>query len=123
MTVLRTFSFKPRKDRATKLLNLLGETIVNGNDQVKGRSVPKMDLPLILPNYDPKLKKPAGTKQYLDKHGPDKFCDWVLSQKRLLVTDTTMRDAHQSLLAARMRSFDQLVLLILLLKMHTIYSV
>ncbi|MFL2825484.1 MAG: pyruvate carboxylase [Opitutales bacterium] len=102
------FSFKARKDRATKLLNLLGETIVNGNDQVKGRGVPKMDLPLILPNYDPKLKKPAGTKQYLDKHGPDKFCDWVLSQKRLLVTDTTMRDAHQSLLAARMRSFDQL---------------
>ena len=102
------FSFKPRKDRATKLLNLLGETIVNGNDQVKGRGVPKMDLPLILPDYDPKLKKPAGTKQYLDKHGPDKFCDWVLSQKRLLVTDTTMRDAHQSLLAARMRSFDQL---------------
>ena len=39
------FSFKPRKDRATKLLNLLGETIVNGNDQVKGRGVPKMDLP------------------------------------------------------------------------------
>ena len=102
------FSFKPRKDRATKLLNLLGETIVNGNDQVKGRGVPKMDLPLILPDYDPKLKKPAGTKQYLDKHGPDKFCDWVLSQKRLLVTDTTMRDAHQSLLAARMRSFDQM---------------
>jgi pyruvate carboxylase len=102
------FSFKARKDRATKLLNLLGETIVNGNDQVKGRGVPKMDLPLILPDYDPKLKKPAGTKQYLDKHGPDKFCDWVLSQKRLLVTDTTMRDAHQSLLAARMRSFDQL---------------
>ena len=54
------------------------------------------------------MKKPAGTKQYLDKHGPDKFCDWVLSQKRLLVTDTTMRDAHQSLLAARMRNFDQL---------------
>jgi pyruvate carboxylase len=102
------FSFKPRKDRATKLLNLLGETIVNGNEQVKGRGVPKMDLPLILPDYDPKLKKPAGTKQYLDKHGPDKFCDWVHSQKRLLVTDTTMRDAHQSLLAARMRSFDQL---------------
>ena len=102
------FSFKPRRDRATKLLNLLGETIVNGNDQVKGRGVPKMDLPLILPDYDPKLKKPAGTKQYLDKHGPDKFCDWILSQKRLLVTDTTMRDAHQSLLAARMRSFDQM---------------
>ena len=104
------FSFRRRKDRATKLLNLLGETIVNGNDQVKDRPVPKMDLPLIHPKYDPKLKKPAGTKQYLDKHGPDKFCDWVRTQKRLLVTDTTMRDAHQSLLAARMRSFDQLAI-------------
>ena len=102
------FTFKRRKDRATKLLNLLGETIVNGNDQVKGRPVPKMDLPLIVPNYDPKLDKPAGTKQYLDQHGPEKFASWVRKQKRLLVTDTTMRDAHQSLLAARMRSFDQL---------------
>jgi pyruvate carboxylase len=103
------FTFKPRKDRATKLLNLLGDTIVNGNDQVKGRPVPKMDLPLIPTPYDPKLSKPDGTKQYLDKHGPDKFASWVRDQKRLLVTDTTMRDAHQSLLAARMRSFDQLV--------------
>lgn len=103
------FTFKPRKDRATKLLNLLGETIINGNDQVKGRPVPKMDLPLIPTPYDPKLSKPDGTKQYLDKHGPDKFASWVRDQKRLLVTDTTMRDAHQSLLAARMRSFDQLV--------------
>ena len=102
------FTFKRRKDRATKLLNLLGETIVNGNDQVKGRPVPKMDLPLIVPNYDPKLDKPAGTKQYLDQHGPEKFASWVRKQKRLLVTDTTLRDAHQSLLAARMRSFDQL---------------
>ena len=57
------FSFKRRKDRATKLLNLLGETIVNGNDQVKDRPVPKMDLPLIHPKYDPKLKKPPGTNQ------------------------------------------------------------
>ena len=102
------FTFKRRKDRATKLLNLLGETIVNGNDQVKGRPVPKMDLPLIIPDYDPKLEKPAGTKQYLDQHGPEQFASWVRKQKRLLVTDTTMRDAHQSLLAARMRSFDQL---------------
>ncbi len=104
------FSFKRRKDRATKLLNLLGETIVNGNDQVKGRPVPKMDLPLIRPKYDPKNKKPSGTKQYLDKYGPDKFAEWTRKQKRLLVTDTTMRDAHQSLLAARMRSFDQLAI-------------
>jgi len=102
------FNFSRRRDRATKLLKLLGETIVNGNDQVKGRPVPLMDLPVILPEYDPKQPKPAGTKDYLTKHGPEKFAEWTRQQKRLLITDTTMRDAHQSLLAARMRSFDQL---------------
>jgi len=102
------FNFKRRRDRATKLLKLLGETIVNGNEQVKGRPVPEMDLPVIFPDYDPKAKKPAGTKDYLSKHGPEKFAEWMRQQKRLLITDTTMRDAHQSLLAARMRSVDQL---------------
>ncbi len=102
------FNFKRRRDRATKLLKLLGETIVNGNEQVKGRPVPIMDLPVISPDFDPKAKKPAGTKDYLTKHGPEKFAQWMRQQKRLLITDTTMRDAHQSLLAARMRSVDQL---------------
>ncbi|HBR95587.1 MAG TPA: pyruvate carboxylase [Opitutae bacterium] len=102
------FNFSRRRDRATKLLKLLGETIVNGNDQVKGRPVPLMDLPVIVPDYDPKQPKPAGTKDYLTKHGPEKFAEWTRKQKRLLITDTTMRDAHQSLLAARMRSSDQL---------------
>jgi len=102
------FNFKRRRDRATKLLKLLGDTIVNGNDQVKGRPVPLMDLPVILPDYDPKQPKPPGTKDYLTQHGPEKFAEWMRKEKRLLITDTTMRDAHQSLLAARMRSFDQL---------------
>ena len=102
------FNFKRRRDRATKLLKCLGETIVNGNPQVKGRPVPTMDLPVIVPAYDPKQPKPAGTKDYLVKHGPEKFAEWTRKQRRLLVTDTTMRDAHQSLLAARMRSYDQL---------------
>ncbi|MGC6424695.1 MAG: pyruvate carboxylase [Lentimonas sp.] len=102
------FRFKQRKDRATKLLKLLGETIVNGNSQVKDRPIPLMDLPVILPDYDPKAKKPKGTKDYLTQHGPEKFAEWTRKQKRLLVTDTTMRDAHQSLLAARVRSYDQM---------------
>jgi pyruvate carboxylase len=102
------FNFSRRRDRATKLLKLLGETIVNGNEQVKGRPVPIMDLPVIMPDYDPKHSRPKGTKDYLNKHGPEKFAEWTRKQKRLLITDTTMRDAHQSLLAARMRSFDQL---------------
>lgn len=102
------FKFKRRHDRATKLLKLLGETIVNGNDQVKGRPIPIMDLPVIVPPHDHRSKLPLGTKDYLTKHGPDKFAEWTRKQKKLLITDTTMRDAHQSLLAARMRSYDQL---------------
>ncbi|MGB1127097.1 MAG: pyruvate carboxylase [Opitutales bacterium] len=102
------FNFKRRRDRATKLLKLLGETIVNGNDQVKGRPVPAMDLPVIVPEHDHTSKLPKGTKDYLVQHGPEKFAEWTRKQKKLLVTDTTMRDAHQSLLAARMRSYDQL---------------
>ncbi len=102
------FNFKRRRDRATKLLNLLGETIVNGNDQVKGRPVPIMDLPVIVPTHDHTHNLPRGTKDYLTKYGPEKFAQWTRKQSKLLVTDTTMRDAHQSLLAARMRSYDQL---------------
>ena len=51
---------------------------------------------------------PTGTKQLLTDMGPEKFCQWVGKQKRLLITDTTFRDAHQSLLATRMRTFDML---------------
>ncbi len=117
-------SFKPRRDRATKVLNLLGETIVNGNPQVKGRPEPIMDLPIIVPEFDREAKVPAGTKDYLTKNGPEKFAQWTRKQSRLLVTDTTMRDAHQSLLAARMRSFDQLkVAESIAQRGHNLYSV
>ena len=117
------FKFKRRKDRATKLLKLLGETIVNGNPQVKGRPVPVMDLPVILPKYDAKQLLQPGTKNYLTEHGPEKFAQWTREQKRLLVTDTTLRDAHQSLLAARMRTYDMLeVADAIASRGHNIYS-
>ncbi|WP_309396116.1 pyruvate carboxylase [Cerasicoccus maritimus] len=102
------FKFKQRKDRATKLLKFLGETIVNGNDQVKGRPVPKMELPVIIPEYNHKEAIPKGTRDYLLKHGATKFAEWTTKQKQLLITDTTFRDAHQSLLAARMRTYDMM---------------
>ena len=66
-----------------------------------------MDLPVIVPRHEPTASLPKGTRDYLLKHGPEKFAQWTRKQKKLLVTDTTMRDAHQSLLA-RMRSYDQL---------------
>ena len=102
------FKFKARKDRASKLLSYLGEVIVNGNPQVKGRDRVSNPLPLIEPEYDPRSDPPRGTRDMLLAQGPVKFSQWLRDQKSLMVTDTTLRDAHQSLFAARMRSFDML---------------
>ncbi|MEC8866007.1 MAG: pyruvate carboxylase [Verrucomicrobiota bacterium] len=102
------FKFKARKDRASKLLSYLGEVIVNGNPQVKGRARVSNPLPLIEPEYDPRSDPPRGTRDMLLAKGPVKFSRWLRDQKSLMVTDTTLRDDHQSLFAARMRSFDML---------------
>ena len=107
-TTPELFQFKPRRDRATKLLAFLGEVIVNGNPQVK-KNAPRMPLPAIdPPAWDRKQTPPPGTRQLLLELGPKKFARWALDQKRLLITDTTFRDAHQSLLATRVRSYDML---------------
>ena len=102
------FRFRPRRDRATKLLNFLGDIIVNGNQQVKGREVGRFVLPVIVPGYDHRQAPPAGARQKLLEMGPEKFCAWTREQTAVQVTDTTFRDAHQSLLAARMRTIDML---------------
>ncbi len=99
------FRFKPRKDRATKLLAFLGEVIVNGNPQAKGYQPRSLPQPVV-PACDTKQPPPLGTRQLLLQLGPEKFAQWVLRQKKLLVTDTTFRDAHQSLLATRLRTYD-----------------
>ena len=100
--------FKPRRDRATRLLAFLGDVIVNGNPQAKGHSL-KGSLPVPQPPaYDHKQAPPEGTRQLLLELGPKKFAQWTARQKRLLVTDTTFRDAHQSLLATRVRTYDML---------------
>ncbi len=99
------FDFKPRRDRATKLLNFLGNVIVNGNPHAKGYK-PAQTLTATLPKWDGRQTPPAGTRQLLLELGPKKFAEWTLKQKRLLVTDTTFRDAHQSLMATRVRTYD-----------------
>ncbi|MEY4387388.1 MAG: hypothetical protein RLY20_2671 [Verrucomicrobiota bacterium] len=104
-TTPELFKFKARKDRATKLLAFLGETIVNGNPQAKGYMPKTLPVPVV-PAYDPKQAPPEGTRQLLLKLGAKKFAEWTLKQKQLLVTDTTFRDAHQSLLATRVRTYD-----------------
>ncbi len=102
------FKFKARKDRATRLLRYLGEVIVNENPQVKGRDRISNPLPLIVPEYNAREDPPRGTRDLLLSMGASKFSSWVREQKPLMVTDTTLRDAHQSLFAARMRSYDML---------------
>ena len=102
------FKFKARKDRASKLLNYLGEVIVNGNPQVKGRPRIHSPLPLIVPESVETEAPPRGTRDLLLSQGAEKFSKWLRNQKPLMITDTTLRDAHQSLMAARMRTFDML---------------
>ena len=102
------FAFTPRRDRATKLLNFIGDVIVNGNPHAKGHK-PSGPAPHIKsPAYDHKAVPAKGTRQLLLELGPRKFAEWTRKQKRLLVTDTTFRDAHQSLMATRVRSYDML---------------
>jgi pyruvate carboxylase len=102
------FTFKTRRDRATKLLNFLGNVIVNGNPHAKGYK-PARQLAVATPvAFDHKLAPPPGTRDLLLKLGPRKFSEWTRKQKPLLITDTTLRDAHQSLMATRVRSHDML---------------
>jgi pyruvate carboxylase len=101
------FDFKPRRDRATKLLKFLADVIVNGNPEAAGKSCPKVIREAPVPKSE-KLAPPPGTRQSLQKLGPKGFADWTKQQSRLLLTDTTFRDAHQSLMATRVRTYDLL---------------
>ncbi|MCM3882016.1 MAG: pyruvate carboxylase [Vicinamibacterales bacterium] len=110
------FRFRAPRDRATKVLSYLGDVIVNGRPEIKGRSsgAGKFTPPLLPDRGEGRGEReegetaPAGLRQKLQALGPAKFSQWVRSEKRLLITDTTMRDAHQSLLATRVRTYDLL---------------
>ncbi len=99
------FEAVKRRDRATKLLTYIADVSVNGHPDTRDRiRPPEEGLVVPAPRFD---QSPAdGTKQRLDRDGPEAFAKWMRGEKRALVTDTTMRDAHQSLLATRMRTFD-----------------
>ena len=104
------FTAPERRDRATRILTYLAETVVNGNPEVTGRVVPER-LAAVRPPKLPRAatlteQPPAGCRQRLEELGPERFTQWMSSQQRVLLTDTTMRDAHQSLLATRMRTID-----------------
>ncbi|MGV3488859.1 MAG: pyruvate carboxylase [Tuberibacillus sp.] len=99
------FIFPERKNRGTKMLTYIADTTVNGFPGIPKKKKPAFDAPLI-PSV--KLSEPPkpGTKQILDERGPDGVVRWIKEQKEVLYTDTTFRDAHQSLLATRMRTYD-----------------
>jgi pyruvate carboxylase len=102
------FHFPRRRDRASRMLKQLGDVLVNGHDLIK-------EIPPIItrraapvPAFDMKAKRPVGTRDRFLALGPEKFAQEIVKEKKLLITDTTFRDAHQSLLATRMRTVDML---------------
>ena len=100
------FDFKKRKDRATKLLTWIAEVTVNGHPEARDRARPPATArEPVVPQF-PATPVPDGTRQLFEKLGATRFAEWMREERRLLVTDTTMRDAHQSLLATRMRTKD-----------------
>ncbi|MGB1205007.1 MAG: pyruvate carboxylase [Chitinophagales bacterium] len=102
------FKFKKRKNRATKVLKFLANVTVNGNPDVRFIDPNKTFDKPIVPDYDRFAIPKAGTKQLLEKLGPEKFSQWLKEQKNVQITDTTLRDAHQSLLATRFRTLDMM---------------
>ena len=102
------FQFVEPRNRANKLVEFLGDIIVNGNPDVK-----KMDRTHVfskpkVPSVPKMEGYPKGTKDLLTELGPEGFSEWLKKEKKIHFTDTTMRDAHQSLLATRMRTIDML---------------
>ena len=100
------FNLPVVQDRGTKLLKYIGNTTINGYADAGHQDKPEFEaLELPTPVAGP---YPDGTKQKFDAMGPEKFSQWIKEQKKVFFTDTTMRDAHQSLFATRVRSIDML---------------
>ena len=108
-TTPELFTFKKRNDRATRILTYIADISVNGHPETAGRPKPPGTVKAPKP---PKVAVDApisfGTRNLLEQKGPQGVVDWMRSQQKLLMTDTTMRDGHQSLLATRMRSIDMI---------------
>ena len=102
------FELPLRRDRATKMLKFLAETIVNGNPLVRGRPKATRTQPAPLPHLPPATELPLGSRDRWKRDGIEGLVKWIDAQPGLLITDTTMRDAHQSLLATRLRTDDML---------------
>lgn len=105
-TTPELFVFHKPLDRGNKLLNYIADITVNGYSNVGVQ--PKPDFaPLNIPKHYNGFMS-LGAKHVLDTRGPEGLTDWVLAQQEVLITDTTFRDAHQSLFATRLRTADML---------------
>lgn len=100
------FNLPVVQDRGTKLLKYIGDTTINGYADAGHQDKPAFEA-LELPT-PVEGAYPDGTKQKFDAMGPEKFSQWIKEQQKVFFTDTTMRDAHQSLFATRVRSIDML---------------
>ena len=95
------FDITDSRDRATRVLRYIANIQVNNPDAERAQ----YDTPRF-PEARRQITPEMGLKHLLDTQGPEAVKQWVLDQKKLLITDTTMRDAHQSLLSTRMRTRD-----------------
>jgi len=102
------FKMNKSQDRATKIISYVGNVIVNGNPDIKIIDPNKKFRDPKVPSFDAFTDYPKGTKDLLTKLGADDFAKWLKNEKQIHYTDTTLRDAHQSLLATRMRTYDML---------------
>ncbi len=100
--------FSAERRGGTRLLQYLADVSVNGRAGVAAESVTPGQHEPFVPAWDPNQAPPAGTKQRFDELGAEKFVQWMGQQDQLFITDTTFRDAHQSLLATRLRTHDML---------------
>ncbi len=108
-TTPELFEFARSQDRATRLLRFIGNVSVNGNPEMTGRTAPDLGHQrAALPKIDLGTAPPPGSRERLKALGADSFAHWMRAQPQVLITDTTMRDAHQSLFATRMRTADML---------------
>ncbi|ATF19017.1 pyruvate carboxylase [Phaeobacter gallaeciensis] len=102
------FQFAKRRDRGTKVLTYIADISVNGHPETEGRAAPHADLKEPRAPKADAATQPYGTRNLLEQKGAQAVADWMKAQRQLLLTDTTMRDGHQSLLATRMRSHDMI---------------
>ncbi|MEK5169938.1 MULTISPECIES: pyruvate carboxylase [Staphylococcus] len=102
------FNIAPTLDRGTKTLEYIGNVTINGFPNVEQRPKPDYESTSIPRVSQDRVNQLSGTKQILDDQGPRGLADWVRAQEDVLITDTTFRDAHQSLLATRVRTKDMM---------------